>query len=151
MVADGVDVDGELRERLAKVVGVIESWAEESEDIWLDTAEAIDLAGRVLDALGLEQVVRRLQDVHDAMDDKGLCPYFRRGEAGQDPHGSCAFGCQTEPSCQTDRWEPWPSEALRGVIADLSGLASPSLTPSPEADVRSEQSEANRTTPKEGT
>ena len=139
-MADGVDVDGELRERLAE--GLRRATGLRYH------ADSPGVAA-VLDALGLEQVVRRLQDVHDAMDDKGLCPYFRRGEAGQDPHGSCAFGCQTEPSCQTDRWEPWPSEALRGVIADLSGLASPSLTPSPEADVRSEQSEANRTDAKE--
>lgn len=64
-------------------------------------------------------VVERLQVVHDLMDDRGTCPYLRRGESGQDPQGICDRGCHEEPSCMTDRWGPWPSELLREVIADL--------------------------------
>lgn len=65
-------------------------------------------------------LVERLQAVHDEMDDRGMCPYFRRGEPGQDPHGICSFGCREEPSCMTDYCPPgWPSQMLREVIADL--------------------------------
>lgn len=42
------------------------------------------------------------------------CSYFRRyaGVPGADPDGICTYGCQTEPSCITDRPSGgWPREA----------------------------------------
>lgn len=65
-------------------------------------------------------LVAELWAVHDLMDDRGMCPYYRRGEPGQDPEGICSFGCRDEPSCQTDHGGPeypWASEALRDLIA----------------------------------
>jgi hypothetical protein len=58
-----------------------------------------------------------LRSIHDDMTDEGMCPYYRRGEEGQDPEGICSFGCRDEPVCQTC-WEPpgWPSERLRDLI-----------------------------------
>lgn len=65
-------------------------------------------------------LVQRLQVIHDGLDDPGLCPYFRRGEEGQDPEGTCSFGCRDEPSCMTDYAPPgWPSEMVRLLIADV--------------------------------
>jgi hypothetical protein len=46
-------------------------------------------------------------------EDRSDCPYNRRHSPGADPHGSCSYGCHSEPSCQTDG--PWPMDRL--VIA----------------------------------
>jgi hypothetical protein len=52
-------------------------------------------------------------------DDRSWCPYDRRGLPGADPKGSCAFGCQTEPDCQTSG--PYPLAALVLAIEALDG------------------------------
>lgn len=57
--------------------------------------------------------------IHESMSDLGICPYFRRGEEGQDPAGICSFGCHDEPACMTnhDPEFPWASEMMRDLIA----------------------------------
>lgn len=117
-MADGVDVDGELRERLASVawaavrrrLSEFEDGSDRSRRL-MDIA-AVQMVDAVLDALGLEQVGWR-------------CEHYER---------------------HSDPLRPAP--VCRYCFA-VYRLASPSLTPSPEADVRSEQSEANRTDAKE--
>lgn len=71
-----------------------------------------------LQAIG--DVIGELELIHDDLDDPGVCPYFRRGEPGQPPDGTCSFGCVDEPSCQTCDAPPgWPSWRLRRVIIVL--------------------------------
>lgn len=94
-------------------------------DLDLDAIEATARRKGYTDlysGLALVAEVRRLRAIEDAardvvavMDDTtgevgpdlSMCDYFR---------GIGSFGCQTEPSCQTDRWGPWPMEALRSAL-----------------------------------
>lgn len=53
---------------------------------------------------------------HDEID-KSDCPYNRRGFPGADPHGSCSYGCTTEPDCHTNG--PYPLTALYLAVERL--------------------------------
>lgn len=53
------------------------------------------------------------------------CPYYRRGQPGADPKGTCSHGCWTEPSCKTDEptngwhdrtYRVWPRHHQRTVV-----------------------------------
>jgi hypothetical protein len=52
-------------------------------------------------------------------EDRSWCPYNRRHLPGADPDGSCSFGCQTEPDCQTSG--PYPLDALVIAIERMDG------------------------------
>jgi hypothetical protein len=46
------------------------------------------------------------------------CAYYRRGEEGADPEGTCSFGCVDEPACQTGG--PW-TEADQDAFYEAHG------------------------------
>ena len=52
--------------------------------------------------------------------DLSWCAYARRGEEGQNPMGTCSFGCVDEPSCITDcPREGWPRERAKRVLSQI--------------------------------
>jgi hypothetical protein len=62
----------------------------------------------------------KFADYDGSTPDRSWCPYDRRGLPGADPTGSCSFGCQTEPDCQTSG--PYPLSALLGVCEEMDLL-----------------------------
>lgn len=41
--------------------------------------------------------------------DYSQCSYYRRGQPGADPSGTCSFWCSEEPACHTEEPEGgWP-------------------------------------------
>jgi hypothetical protein len=50
-------------------------------------------------------------------EDRSWCAYNCRHLPGADPLGTCSFGCQSEPDCQTSG--PYPLDALVLAIEAL--------------------------------
>lgn len=56
-------------------------------------------------------VVSAARAASEEVSDLSACPYFQGV-------GQCASGCNSEPSCQTDRpHEGWPMERVRAALA----------------------------------
>lgn len=125
---DGLDAQAELLEVLnaARAIEVhdlsesglgvaVVGWHELREAIahYDDAAKGPATRGDELDKLRAD--VRFLLDLIEGEDtDLSDCPYFRRGQPGADPDGTCSYGCYDEPACQTSQPSGgWPLARIR--------------------------------------